>query len=101
MLVRRFGTAACALSLPAAILLTGPTVLAFFSGGYGVKAQQLGAAVAFCVLGTLVATAPWPPIRARPALIALGALAALAVWTGVSIAWAPVRDLAADETAQL
>jgi hypothetical protein len=101
MLDRRFGTASWALTLSAAILLTGPTVLAFFSGGYGVKSQQLGAAVAFFVLGVLVATAPWPPIRGRAALVAVTALAALALWTGVSIAWAPVRDLAADETAQL
>ncbi|HEU0023384.1 MAG TPA: hypothetical protein VFQ12_02045, partial [Thermoleophilaceae bacterium] len=84
----------------AAVLLAGPTVLAFFSGGYDVEPQLLGAALAFCLLGVLIAATPWPPIRGR-GLAALLALAGLAAWTGASIAWAPIRDTAAEEAVQL
>ncbi len=81
------------------MLLAGPTVLAFFSGGYPVEPQLLGAAVAFVVLGAAIAVSPWPPVKGR-GLVALGALAGYAAWTCASISWAPIRNAAADETAQ-
>ena len=74
-------------------------MLAFFNGGYQVKPQLLGAAVALLLLAALVAFGPWPPVRGR-GLVALAALAGLAAWTAVSVSWAPIRNLAADETAQ-
>ena len=85
----------------AAVLLAGPTVLAFFSGGYGVESQLLAASVTLVVLGVLAATAPWPLVRSPIALVALGALIGLAVWTGLSVDWSRIRNLAADETAQM
>ncbi len=87
------------LRLAAAVLLAGPTVLAFFSGGYPVEPQLLGAFVAFTVLGAAIAVSPWPPVSGR-GLVALGGLAGYAAWTGASISWAPIRDAAAGETAQ-
>ncbi len=87
--------------MAAGVLFAMPAVLAFFSGGYGVKAQLLGCAVSLTVAGVLAVTAPWPLVRAPGALVACGALAGLALWSGISIEWARIRDLAANETAQL
>jgi hypothetical protein len=90
-----------AVPVAAALLLGGPTVLAFFSGGYGVESQLVAAAVTLLVLAVLAATAPWPLVPSPVALVALAALVGLAVWTGLSIDWSRIRNLAADETAQL
>ena len=58
---------------------------------------MLGAAVALVLLALVRVSAPG---LARGRGLALGALVALAAWTAVSISWAPIRNLAADETAQ-
>jgi hypothetical protein len=87
--------------LPASVLLAGPVILAFFSGGYGVDAQLLALAAAFCALGLLALSAPWPLVPRGPLLPAIAALAALAVWSGLSVEWARVVAVAGDETIQL
>jgi O-Antigen ligase len=84
----------------AAALLAGPVVLAFASGGYGVKVQLLALAAAFCVLGLAVAAAPWPIVSGGPALVAIAALAGLAGWSALSIEWARVVEVAGDESVQ-
>jgi hypothetical protein len=84
----------------AALLLAGPTVLAFFSGGYGIQSQQLALSVSLVTLAVLAAAAPWPLVGSRLGMVALAALAGLALWTGISIDWSRIRNLAADETAQ-
>jgi hypothetical protein len=76
-------------------------VLAYFSGGYGVQSQQLGVAAALAALAVLAATSPWPLVGSRTGLVALAALAGLTLWTGLSVDWARIRDLAANETAQV
>lgn len=91
-----------ALRLPAtALLLAGPTVLAFFSGGYfdnsflwaGVGAWAL-------VLAAAIATGqPWP--RSRLAWLGLGGLAGLVGWTALSISWSPLRGAAVDDVERL
>ena len=99
------GSRRSARSLPAgvaSVLLLGmPTVLAFFSGGYGVRTQLLAAAVAFAALALLCLSAPWPLIQGRSAAVALAGLAGLAAWTWLSVRWAPVRNSAAQDTARL
>jgi len=89
------------LRLAAAALLAGPAVLSFFSGGYGDKAQLLGLAAALCALGTLAVVAPWPLVSRGPALTAIAALYGLALWSGLSIHWSRIQNLAANEAAQL
>jgi hypothetical protein len=76
------------------VVLGSPAVVAFFSGGYFDRprlwvgiAAWLAAAVA-----AIVCIRPWP--RTRAAWLAVGGLAALTVWTIISIAWAPLRDAA-------
>ena len=82
-----------------AALLAGPTALAFFTGGYfaGPRAWA-GAGAWACVLvavafGARLPAGPWPRL-------ALGGLAALAVWSLASMAWAQVAGDAYD-SAQL
>ncbi len=78
-----------ALIAVAAALLTGPTVLAFFSGGYFQEPRAWAGAGAWaCVIVALVAGARLP--RGRDALLAIGGMAGLAAWTLLSIVWAPL-----------
>ncbi|HEX8051453.1 MAG TPA: O-antigen ligase family protein, partial [Thermoleophilaceae bacterium] len=74
-----------------------PVVLAFATGGYGLRRASFALAAVLLVLGALAVLAPWPLVpRGKPAL-ALAALAGFAAWTAVSIAWARVLgDAAAD-----
>jgi O-antigen ligase len=70
-------------------------VLAFITGGYGMRRTVFALAAVLLVLGVLAVLAPWPLVpRGRPAL---AALAAFAAWVAISIAWARVLgDAAAD-----
>jgi hypothetical protein len=78
----------------AAILLVGPTVLAFFSGGYFAPARSgagIGAwalvAVAVLTLGPRV---PRPRAQRLAVRLAVGGLAGLTAWTALSLVWAPI-----------
>jgi O-Antigen ligase len=72
-------------------LLAGPTALAFFTGGYFQEpALWAGLSAWFLVLvGSVVAPGPLP--RGTPVWLSVGGLAALAAWTLLSTAWAPVK----------
>src|SRR4051812_49949007 len=78
------------LSAARAILLAGPVVLAFFSGGYFGEARAWAGVVAWLLVATaaLGAARPWP--RTAAARLAVAALAGLAAWTLVSATWAPL-----------
>ena len=88
------------LRIAAAILLAGPAVLAFASGGYGVKPQLLALAVAFCVLGLAIAVAPRPIVSRGPATVAVAAIAGLAAWNALSVEWARIVEVAGNEAVQ-
>ncbi len=76
-------------------LLVGPTVLAFFSGGYFDQARDVaGLGAWLVVLLALVAGARLP--RDRTVLVALAGLGLLAAWTLLSILWAPIAGNAHD-----
>lgn len=72
-------------------LLAGPTALAFFTGGYFQEpALWAGLGAWLLVLvGSVVAPGPLP--RGTPVWLSVGGLAALAAWTLLSTAWAPVK----------
>ena len=76
------------------LLLAGPVVLAFFSGGYFDVPRGWAGLVAWLLVavGCLVGT--WP--RGRAAWLAIGGLAALAGWTLLSLTWAPLGETAYD-----
>jgi hypothetical protein len=73
-----------------AVLLAGPAVLAFRSGGFFAPVRLAAAIGAWGVLGLAVLVAPGPVLpRTAPARAALAGLAALAAWTALSASWAP------------
>jgi hypothetical protein len=79
-----------------ACLLTGPTALAFFSGGYFDEPRLIAGLVAWTLVLALgiVGAAPLP--RTAPGRAALAGLAGLTAWSAVSIAWAPLGGPASD-----
>lgn len=71
--------------LPAAGAFALVAALAFDEGGYAPTAWGWSSVVLFAVLAVLVARGVGLP--RRPALVFVGALAALAAWAAASIAW--------------
>src|SRR4051812_8813980 len=73
-----------------AVLVAGPTVLAFASGGVFPPPRPLAAGGAWAALGLAALLPPAPIVpRTAPARAALLGLAALAGWTALSGSWAP------------
>ncbi|HEY3728096.1 MAG TPA: O-antigen ligase family protein [Solirubrobacteraceae bacterium] len=72
-------------------LLAGPTALAFFAGGYFEEpALWAGLGAWLLVLvGSIAAPGRLP--RGAPVWLSIGGLAALAAWTLLSTAWAPIK----------
>ncbi|HEV3002670.1 MAG TPA: hypothetical protein VGW75_18175, partial [Solirubrobacteraceae bacterium] len=78
-------------------LLAGPTVLAFFSGGFFTGPRLVAGVVAWGLLAVAVVAAERPAGGLRgPAAAALGGLALLTGWTALSSLWAPLGAPAAD-----
>jgi hypothetical protein len=77
-------------ALAAGALLAGPTVIAFFSGGYFDEPREIGgiAAWALVVVAAVVSRRPVP--RRWPGILAIAALAALTGWIALSLTWAPL-----------
>jgi O-Antigen ligase len=77
-------------------VLAAPTLLAFFSGGYfGVTHGQVGvlaAGLAWLLLALVLVLEPEPLPASRPGRIALAGLAALTLWSTLSLVWSPLRD---------
>ena len=94
-------TRATVRSAAAAVLLAGPTVLAFFSGGYFDEARLWAAIGAFALVlvAALVSEAPFP--RAWPGRLAIAGLVGLTAWTALSINWAPLAGPAFHDTQRL
>lgn len=80
----------------AALLLVGPTVVAFLSGGFFDGPRLWAGLVAWILVGAALLTRhPLP--QARSARLALAGCAALGLLTGLSILWAPSMGRAADD----
>ena len=89
------------LLIAAAILLSGSTVLAFFSGGYFEDPRLVGALVAWGLVLVVALIGPRPLPVGGPGWAAVGGLAFLVVWTAASLAWAPVATGAVDAVQRL
>lgn len=76
------------------VLLAGPCVLAFFSGGYFDAPRVWAGLVAWTLVAVGALVSPHPLPRSRPALLALLGLALLAAWTLLSLTWSPVAGTA-------
>jgi hypothetical protein len=90
-----------ALLLAAVVLLLGPTVLAFFAGGYFDGPRSAAGAVAWALVLLLVLAGAAPVPASRSGGVALAGLVGLAVWSGVSLAWAPLGDPAGESVQRL
>src|SRR5256885_721702 len=88
--------------VPAAVLLlAGPTALAFFSGGYFDR-PRLVAALLVCIVVLVVASLARPPFpRTTAGRLAIAGLAAITVWTAISLAWAPLASSWQDSLGRL
>jgi hypothetical protein len=88
--------------LPATVaLLVGPTVLAFNAGGYFDGPRAAAAALAWALVLGLALVGPLPLPASAAGRVALAALAGLAAWSAVSLAWAPLIGPAVDSVQRL
>ena len=85
---------AVALNVARAALLAGPTVLAFFTGGYFNGPRDWAGLIAFVLVAVAVIAIKRPLPVTTGGRLAIGGLALLAVWTLVSFTWAPVAGTA-------
>jgi hypothetical protein len=94
--MRRYLVAACATAI-----ITLPTVLAFFSGGFFDKPRIMAAIFvwAIVIVAAILASRPLP--MSKPGRLALLGLFLLCAWTAVSIAWAPLGGRAQDDFQRL
>jgi hypothetical protein len=88
-------------SAAAAYLLIVPTVLAFYSGGYYSEPRLLAGIVVWALVLALAVIGPAPLPRRTPGRVALGGLVLMAVWSAVSIAWAPLGGPAIENVQRL
>ena len=77
-----------------AALLAGPTVLAFFSGGYFDEPRAWAGLVAWLLVAVGVLASPRAVPRRRSSWLALGGIGLLGAWTLLSIGWAPIAGSA-------
>jgi hypothetical protein len=77
-------------AVAAACLLVGPTVLAFFSGGYFSEPRLIAGLAVWALVLALTVLGPVPLPRELPGRLALAGLAVLAAWTAISVTWAPL-----------
>ncbi len=82
------------LSGACAVLLIGPTVLAFFTGGYFDGPRLVAGVITWVLVAICALAAPRPLPHTRGGWLALGGLALLAAWTLASFTWAPVAGAA-------
>jgi hypothetical protein len=85
----------------AVVLLLGPGLLACFDGGYFDRPRLWAAIAAWALLAVVAVALPRPLPASTPGRLALGGLAALTVWTAVSLAWAPDGSPAGDDLQRL
>jgi O-Antigen ligase len=83
----------------AAVLIAGPTALAFFSGGFFDRPRLLAGVVAWALV--IVAAAAGPLPASTPARLAALGLALLTAWTALSLTWAPLGGRAQDDLQRL
>src|SRR4051812_20377872 len=89
------------LAVTAAVLLAGPTALAFFSGAFFTQPRVIAAIVAWLAVLLLALTGPAPLPRSLPGWLAVGGLVAITAWSAASISWAPQRGPALETVERL
>ncbi|HTE62438.1 MAG TPA: O-antigen ligase family protein [Solirubrobacteraceae bacterium] len=88
-------------AVAAACILTAPTVLAFFSGGYFTEPRVIAAIVVWALVLALAVTGPAPLPRSVPGRLALAGLVLMTAWSALSITWAPLGGPAVQSVQRL
>jgi O-Antigen ligase len=89
------------LALGAAVLISGPTAIAFFSGGFFDRPRLVAGIGAWALVIVAVALAPRPLPAGAPGRVALAGLSLLTAWTALSLIWAPLGGRAQDDLQRL
>ncbi len=89
------------LAVGAAVVIFGPTALAFFSGGYFGPARLIAAITTWALVIVVALVAPRPLPSSTAGRLALAGLTLLTVWTAVSISWAPIAGRAQEDLQRL
>jgi hypothetical protein len=89
------------LAIAVLALIGGPTVLAFFTGGYFDRARLIAGLLAWALLVVGALASPHPLPRTTAGRVALGGLLALCAWTALSASWAPIAGRAEDDLQRL
>ena len=90
-----------ALAFASAVLLAGPTAIAFFSGGYFDTPRLWGLAFAWLLVLIAVVCVPRPFPSSLAGRLVLAGMAALTAWTAISLLWAPLSGAALDDVQRL
>jgi hypothetical protein len=77
-----------------AVLLAGPTAIAFFTGGYFDSPREVAGVIAWLLVAVAVIVVPRSLPRGPGGRLAIIGLVLLAIWTLVSFSWAPVAGTA-------
>src|SRR5215204_6585454 len=77
-------------ALALTVLLAGPTVIAFFAGGYFDQPREWAGIFAWALAVVAAVASPAPLPRAWPARLAVLGLAARAALTALSLLWTPL-----------
>jgi O-Antigen ligase len=88
-------------AVAAALLLAGPTALAFYSGGFFTEPRLVASIVAWVLVLAVTLTGPAPLPRSLAGWLALSGLFGLTAWTAVSISWAPLGGPALENLERL
>jgi hypothetical protein len=89
------------LAVAVVLMLAGPTVLAFYSGGYFNEPRLVAAILAWALVLALTAVGPAPLPRELPGRLLLAGLSALTVWSALSLTWAPLQGPALENVQRL
>jgi hypothetical protein len=87
--------------LIATAVLLGPGLVACLDGGYFDGPRLWAGIAAWALLAVAAVALRWPLPASGPGRAALAGLAALTLWTGISLAWAPDRGAASDDLQRL
>jgi hypothetical protein len=85
----------------AGLILAGPTVLAFFTGGYFSQPRLVAAIVAWLMVAVMAVAGPVPLPRGLSGWLTVGGLVALTAWSALSVTWAPLRGPAVEDVERL
>src|SRR5215207_9759921 len=88
-------------AVAAACLLAGPTVLAFYSGGFYTEPRLVAAIVFWALVLALAVVGPAPLPRTAPGRLLLAGLVLLTAWSALSLTWAPLGGPAGENVQRL